>query len=117
MTVYIGVDFHPYEQTVAFVSDEDGEISYRRFLHSDKQSIKTLAHEALGILRTSGLTPSAHIYSGNPRIMLVNGSKEWKADTVFVGQKSRRSNLLGCVASAVAARAPCSVEVIPNATA
>lgn len=40
MTVYIGVDFHPYEQSVAFASDKDGEIGYRRFLHSDKQSIK-----------------------------------------------------------------------------
>lgn len=40
MTVYIGVDFHPYEQTVAYVDDRDGEIGYRRFLHSDKQSIK-----------------------------------------------------------------------------
>ena len=40
MTVYIGVDFHPYEQSVAYASDEDGEIRYRRFLHSDKQSIR-----------------------------------------------------------------------------
>jgi transposase len=40
MTVYIGVDFHPYEQSVAYASDEDGEIGYRRFLHSDKQSIR-----------------------------------------------------------------------------
>jgi len=40
MTVYIGVDFHPYEQTVAYASDEDGEIGYRRFLHGDKQSIR-----------------------------------------------------------------------------
>lgn len=40
MTVYIGVDFHPYEQSVAFADDRDGEIGYRRFLHSDKQSIK-----------------------------------------------------------------------------
>lgn len=40
MTVYIGVDFHPYEQSVAYASDADGEIGYRRFLHSDKQSIK-----------------------------------------------------------------------------
>ncbi len=40
MTVYIGVDFHPYEQTVAYCDDVDGEIGYRRFLHSDKQSIK-----------------------------------------------------------------------------
>lgn len=40
MTVYIGVDFHPYEQSVAYVDDRDGEIGYRRFLHSDKQSLK-----------------------------------------------------------------------------
>jgi transposase len=39
MTVYIGVDFHPYEQTVAYVSETDGEIRYRQFLHSDKQSL------------------------------------------------------------------------------
>lgn len=40
MTVYIGVDFHPYEQSVAYADDRDGEVGYRRFLHSDKQSIK-----------------------------------------------------------------------------
>ena len=40
MTVYIGVDFHPYEQSVAWASDGDGEIAYRRFLHSDKKTIK-----------------------------------------------------------------------------
>lgn len=40
MTLYIGVDFHPYEQTVAFMDEADGEIGYRRFLHSDKSSLK-----------------------------------------------------------------------------
>lgn len=40
MTVYIGVDFHPYEQSVAYCDDGDGEIRYKRFLHSDKGSIK-----------------------------------------------------------------------------
>lgn len=40
MTVYIGVDFHPYEQSVAYADDRDGEIGYKRFLHSDKESIK-----------------------------------------------------------------------------
>jgi len=39
MTVYIGVDFHPYEQTIAYVDKTDGEIRYRQFLHSDKQSL------------------------------------------------------------------------------
>jgi transposase len=40
MTVYIGVGFHPYEQSVAYADESDGEIRYKRFLHSDKQSIK-----------------------------------------------------------------------------
>lgn len=40
MTVYIGVDFHPYEQSLAYCDDVDGEIRYKRFVHSDKQSIK-----------------------------------------------------------------------------
>ena len=36
---YIGVDFHPYEQTVAYMSAEDGEIKYRQLRHSDKKGI------------------------------------------------------------------------------
>jgi transposase len=40
VSVYIGVDFHPYEQSVAYVNEVDGEIRYKRFVHSDKQSIR-----------------------------------------------------------------------------
>jgi transposase len=40
VTVYIGVDFHPYEQSVAYVDEIDGEIRYKRFVHSDKQAIR-----------------------------------------------------------------------------
>ena len=40
MTLYIGVDYHPYRQTVARCDSENGEIEYREFLHSDKQSLK-----------------------------------------------------------------------------
>lgn len=85
-------------------------------MRGEEKWVKTLTDEALRILESAGLTASAHIYSGNPRIMLVNESKEWKADAVFVGKNSRQSVLLGCVASAVAARASCSVEVISKTT-
>ena len=71
---------------------------------------------ALRILEDSGLTASVHVCSGNPRIMLVNESQAWKADAVFLGMNSRQSDLLGCVASAVAARSSCSVEVISKTT-
>ena len=40
MTVYIGVDFHPYEQSIAYADEVDGEVRYKRFVHSDKQSIR-----------------------------------------------------------------------------
>jgi nucleotide-binding universal stress UspA family protein len=81
-------------------------------MKGEEHWIKTLADKALDILGTSARTALVHIYSGNPRIMLVNKSNEWNADTVFVGMNSRQSHLLGCVASAVAARSSCSVEVI-----
>ena len=40
MTLYIGIDFHPYQQTVAFCDERDGEIKYRQFLHSDKKALR-----------------------------------------------------------------------------
>jgi transposase len=40
MTLYIGVDYHPYQQTIAYCESETGEIGYRQFLHSDKQVLR-----------------------------------------------------------------------------
>ncbi len=39
MTLYIGVDYHPYQQTIAYCESETGEIRYRQFLHSDKTCV------------------------------------------------------------------------------
>jgi nucleotide-binding universal stress UspA family protein len=83
-------------------------------MKEEEDWINALAAEALDILGNYDLKASLQIYSGNPRIMLARGANEWKADTIFVGKSSRQSNLLGCVASAVAQRASCSIEVIPR---
>ena len=40
MTLYIGVDYHPYQQTLAYWQTGDDEIRYRQFLHSDKAALK-----------------------------------------------------------------------------
>jgi len=45
MTVYIGVDFHPFQQTVAYADEADGEVRYRQFQHSDKAAIKRFYRE------------------------------------------------------------------------
>ena len=66
-------------------------------------------------LRSAGLDPVVIIRRGNPAAELIREAKIWEADCVFVGAKGVRGIdrlLLGSVSSAVAARAPCSVEVV-----
>lgn len=79
--------------------------------------IELLIRKAAQILRTAGFSTSVQICSGNPRIMLVAECKKWKSNMIFVGANSGRSGSqsLGCVASAVASRAFCTVETIRRA--
>ena len=66
-------------------------------------------------LRATGLAVSTLVTEGNPKQVLVNEAKRWKADCIFVGARGLRGIerfLLGSVSMAVTARAPCSVEVV-----
>ena len=81
-------------------------------MNGEEKWANSLADKALRTVEDSGRTASVQICSGNPRIMLLNESMKWKADTLFVGMNSQQSSSLGCVASAVAGRARCTVEVI-----
>lgn len=78
--------------------------------------IESLATKALDILESMGLNASLHIYSGNPRMVLINETDDWGADLIFVGVNSDPSETdsLGSVASAVTVRASCTVEVVRN---
>lgn len=82
----------------------------------EEKWVETLAANALQILRGAGLSATLHIYSGNPRMILVGEAEKWNADSVFIGANSFEFQpefySPGCVASAVAARAHCSVEVV-----
>ncbi|MEZ5346490.1 MAG: IS110 family transposase [Pyrinomonadaceae bacterium] len=81
-TLYIGVDFHPYSQVVAYISKDDGEIKYRSFDHSDKKSLRKFYKEAardsiIGIEATGStqwfekmLNSMGHtLKTGNPRLI------------------------------------------------
>lgn len=66
-------------------------------------------------LHESGLTASPLVTEGDPKKVLVFEAERWGADCIFVGAKglSRLERfLVGSVSTAVAARAPCSVEVV-----
>ena len=86
-------------------------------MKGEQKCIETLAANALQVLRDANLgIATLHIYSGNPRMILVSEAEKWEADSIFVGANSLQSQpefgSLGCVASAIAARTSCSVEVV-----
>lgn len=69
-------------------------------------------------LRAAGLVASEVIKHGDPVHVLLHEAEEWNADSIFVGTRNLhglRHLLRGSVASAVAAGAQCSVEVVRTA--
>ncbi len=81
-------------------------------MKGEEKWVESLTSKALVLLRNAGLTTSVNHCGGNPRIMLTKETKAWNADTIFIGANSGQSHSLGCVASAVASSASCTVEVI-----
>jgi nucleotide-binding universal stress UspA family protein len=76
-----------------------------------QQAVEAVAEE----LRLAGLLPVPVVTEGDPKRVLVEEAERWAADCIFVGAKghSRLERfLLGSVSASVAARAPCSVEVV-----
>jgi nucleotide-binding universal stress UspA family protein len=83
---------------------------------NDHKWIEDLAANAAKDLEKAGLSVSQTIVEGNPKDELVREAENWHADCIFVGATSHNSPvgrlLLGSTASALAARAHCSVEVV-----
>ena len=44
--LYIGVDFHPYSQTVAYCDEQYGDINYKLFDHKDKKALREFYKQA-----------------------------------------------------------------------
>lgn len=66
-------------------------------------------------LRADGLAVSSLVEASDPKALLPREAERWRADASFVGASGVRGIdrfLLGSVSAAVAARAPCSVEVV-----
>jgi nucleotide-binding universal stress UspA family protein len=78
--------------------------------------ISDLAQTALEKLRQAGIEAHFHMHPGNPKHVLVQEAESWGADCIFLGANAWGGRLarilLGSTASAVAARAHCSVEAV-----
>jgi nucleotide-binding universal stress UspA family protein len=87
--------------------------------HQDEPDVLAIARRhADAVVRRftdAGLIATPLVERGDPKRILVEEARRWKADAVFVGAKGHNRLerfLLGSVSAAVAARAPCTVEVV-----
>jgi universal stress protein E len=68
-----------------------------------------------GVLRDSGWPVETHVFDGDPKKVLLRQAGDWDADCIFLGARGLQHGdrlYLGTLASVVAARAPCSVEIV-----
>lgn len=66
-------------------------------------------------LEKRGLKVATALVEGEPRAALLKEAEAWKAQAIFMGSRGLsgfRSLLMGGVSSAVAAHAPCTVEIV-----
>lgn len=77
--------------------------------------LRFAADDAVARLQKAGLEASPVIQEGDPGQELLQLSREWSADTVFVGARGLgpvERILLGSVSAATVAQAPCTVEIV-----
>jgi nucleotide-binding universal stress UspA family protein len=66
-------------------------------------------------LRSSGLAATTVITTGDPKQVLLDEVDSWGADCIFIGARGHNRLvrfMLGSMATAVVARAHCSVEIV-----
>jgi nucleotide-binding universal stress UspA family protein len=77
--------------------------------------IRDIQNEAAEKLQKEGIELKFAVTDEDPKNYLVREAESWDADCIFLGARGRRFMervLVGSVSSAVAMRAPCSVEVV-----
>ena len=82
---------------------------------SGREWINRMAEAAPKILFDAGLDVSNYIFDGHPKDVLLRVADEWPAHCIFLGARGLQHGkrlTLGTVASAIASRARCSVELV-----
>lgn len=80
-----------------------------------REWISRMVEDSAKILFEAGLNVTNYTYDGDPKDVLLRVAGEWQAQTIFMGARGLNHGphlTLGTVASAVATRAACSVEIV-----
>jgi nucleotide-binding universal stress UspA family protein len=87
----------------------------RRQHEARLQWLETATIAAQRQLESVGLTAERHTLDGEPKSKLLEWAESWNADCLFIGASGLHhggAETLGTVASALAVRAHCSVEIV-----
>jgi nucleotide-binding universal stress UspA family protein len=82
---------------------------------SAKEAVCRMLEHSAKVLDDAGLGVETHLLSGDPKRELVTHAESWEADNIFLGARGLHHGgrlALGTMASSVAARAHCSVEIV-----
>jgi nucleotide-binding universal stress UspA family protein len=77
--------------------------------------LRSVLNQAEARARAPNLAVRTTLEEGDPKRLLIEKANDWQADSIFVGARGLSGVerlLLGSVSSAIAMRAPCSVEVV-----
>ena len=80
-----------------------------------REWVNRMTESAARILFEAGLEVSNYQYDGHPKDILIRLAEEWSVNSIFMGARGLHHGKhasLGTVASAVASRARCSVELV-----
>ena len=106
----------PMGSEVRIITVEDRRKPLGQNLHEDRAWVLEFVAAAGRQLSSAELIVSTKIEAGDPKYILVSDAAEWGADCIFLGASSlhngARHHVLGSVATAVVARAHCSVEIV-----
>lgn len=101
---------------VEFVTPPIGEVVYTGGdMEGARQEVQKLAARTAASLENMGLTIETAVREGDPRSVIVEEAEQWNAELIVMGTHGYtglKRLLLGSVAQAVVAHAPCSVEVV-----
>jgi transposase len=89
MTVYIGVDFHARQQTISYLTTEDGEIQQRVLLHDSPTAVRAFYEQFAGHQVVVGFESSGYA-AWFEELLEELGCEIWIGHATYIRQYAKR---------------------------
>src|SRR4030095_15237547 len=89
MTVYIGVDFHARQQTLSYLTTEDGEVQHTVLLHQNPQVVRAFYEQFAGQRVVVGFESSGYA-AWFEELLEELGCEIWIGHATYIRQCAKR---------------------------